>query len=400
METYILMHENIKLASFTIKGKRIKIIAVTDNKQDLAKIPIGCTDKNKLSEWISNRGIPVTRQNLKEELDSIEYITPFKLMIQNKGLSLTDHYWACNKDDIKTWQDINSYTNDFKYSFSLDIKDDIQTPPSNFTPNASLKGSLKKKWIIDSNGVRRLVKGNYNNSCRQSLNEVLATKIHEMQSKQCYTPYSLVKISSDGRQIIGCECPNFTSIQTEFIPAIDIINIKSKPNTMAYYEFFITLCNEHGLNIRNFLEYQILTDFIISNTDRHLNNFGIIRDSKTLQWLSPAPIFDSGNAMFYKQNYIPVGKALLDIEVTSFLSQEVKLLKYITNRDCIDTRLLPNDNYLYQLYLLDNNITEPDIKEQTIERLIKAYNRKIQYILDFQNGADIWKYNYIKSCKN
>ena len=41
----------------------------------------------------------------------------------------------------------------------------------------------------------------------------------------------------------------------------------------------------------------LLLDYLIMNVDRHLYNFGIIRDVNTLKWISVAPIFDSGEAM-------------------------------------------------------------------------------------------------------
>lgn len=132
-----------------------------------------------------------------------------------------------------------------------------------------------------------------------------------------------------------------------------------------------------------------MTDFLLSNSDRHLNNFGIIRDSRTLQWLCMAPIFDSGNSMFYKSVYVPVDKGLLGLEVTSFLKKEVQLLRYVTDRSLVDIRLLPGEDEVYKLLQVDTNISEA-----VNERLVKAYKRKIKYLSDFQNGADIWGYNY------
>ena len=38
-------------------------------------------------------------------------------------------------------------------------------------------------------------------------------------------------------------------------------------------------------------------DYLIMNEDRHLNNFGIIRDVNTLKWLDVAPIFDNGQSL-------------------------------------------------------------------------------------------------------
>ena len=40
-----------------------------------------------------------------------------------------------------------------------------------------------------------------------------------------------------------------------------------------------------------------LLDYLILNEDRHLNNFGIIRDVNTLKWLDVAPIFDNGQSL-------------------------------------------------------------------------------------------------------
>ena len=43
----------------------------------------------------------------------------------------------------------------------------------------------------------------------------------------------------------------------------------------------------------------IVLDYIIANEDRHFNNFGLLRDANTLEWLGAAPIFDSGTSLWY-----------------------------------------------------------------------------------------------------
>ena len=47
------------------------------------------------------------------------------------------------------------------------------------------------------------------------------------------------------------------------------------------------------------MDYQIMSDFLLTNTDRHLLNLGVLRDPVSLQFICPAPIFDTGNAMFF-----------------------------------------------------------------------------------------------------
>lgn len=374
------MHENQKIALFSVENGNISKVQFPDSS--LNYLPVGISTKEQLQRWITNRCIPFTRQGLNRELVTI---TPFEYMLQNMGLSLTDHYWICNIENVCTWESINLYVNDFKARYSLNISDDI-----NIVPSATLQGDLKKKWIIEQDGTRYLVKGNYNNTCRQSISEVLATEIHKRQNKFMYTPYKFVRIKNDGTEVIGCACPNFTNINTEFVPAIDIVRYLKVPNNMSLYEFYIEVCKRYDLDLRSYLEYQIMTDFIITNTDRHLNNFGILRDSRTGKFLTYAPIFDSGNSLFYS-GYIPVGKKLLDIDVTSFTKKEVKLMSYVTNKDLVNISLLPSDDEVYNLLKVDETVNE-----ETNERIVRAYNMKIKFLEDFQNGAKIWSYNYRK----
>lgn len=386
VETYFLMYENQKVAVFSVENGIISKVQFPDIS--LNYLPVGISTTEQLQRWITNRCIPFTRQGLNRELVTI---TPFEYMLQNMGLSLTDHYWICNIENVCTWESINLYVNDFKARYSLNISDDINIAnQTNFVPSATLKGDLKKKWIIEQDGTRYLVKGNYNNTCRQSISEILATEIHKRQNKFMYTPYKFVRIKNDGTEVIGCACPNFTNINTEFVPAIDIVRYLKVPNNMSLYEFYIEVCKRYDLDLRSYLEYQIMTDFIITNTDRHLNNFGILRDSRTGKFLTYAPIFDSGNSMFYK-GYIPVGKKLLDIDVTSFTKKEVKLMSYVTNKDLVNISLLPSDDEVYNLLKVDETVNE-----ETNERIVRAYNMKIKFLEDFQNGAKIWSYNYRK----
>lgn len=42
----------------------------------------------------------------------------------------------------------------------------------------------------------------------------------------------------------------------------------------------------------------IVVDYLLANTDRHYNNFGAIRNANTLEWIGPAPIFDSGTSLW------------------------------------------------------------------------------------------------------
>ena len=160
---------------------------------------------------------------------------------------------------------------------------------------------------------------------------------------------------------------------------------------MSMYEHFITVCEEHELNageVRSFLEYQILTDFLISNTDRHFYNFGVLRDSKSLKFIGMAPIFDSGNSMFWNKKKIPTGQELLALSVNSFLTKEVELLKYVKDPKVVDLDKLPGDDEMIGLLQLDEEANR--YKKQILE----AYHTKTGLIEQLQNGKMIYKYGY------
>ena len=91
-----------------------------------------------------------------------------------------------------------------------------------------------------------------------------------------------------------CEC--FINENTELISAYQILyNNCDKDDA---YETYISLLEKHEIkDPRSSLEDMFILDYIMLNEDRHLNNFGIIRDFKTLNWISTAQIFDTGESL-------------------------------------------------------------------------------------------------------
>ena len=123
-----------------------------------------------------------------------------------------------------------------------------------------------------------------------------------------YVPYLLDKILIEGKEYPCSLNPLFTSQEYEFVSAYQLIKDYKVPNTSSGFEAVIRQAVRHGMEekaVREQLEYTILTDFILSNTDRHFNNFGFLFDPLRHQLVSMAPIFDTGNALFYNKEVIP-----------------------------------------------------------------------------------------------
>lgn len=373
MSDYFLMHKDIIVAA--LKIDEMGTIEKVSNNINKSYIPLGGKKSpDELKRWWKSR-TAFTKDYYKGKFIDI---SPTQILIKSYGLSLSDSYWIKPVNDSRTWNDVNLYDNNFVDIFGMySFKKHINIKYPVLSPVAS-KGDLAKEWIIDENNERCLIKGNNSNSCIQSINEAFASFLHKKQNKQEYTPYYLKKIKVNEYNTIGCICKNFTDKFLEFVPAIDIIQADKKPNDKSTYEFYISQCVKYGMNekkVRDFLEYQIVTDVILSNTDRHLNNFGILRDTSTLKFIKNAPIFDSGNSMFYDKIRMIDKIDTSNIVVNSFKTNEKAMLKLIKNSNIIDFSKLPTYSEFVDFYKIDEVL---DIS--IIDKMYEKYQSKINIV--------------------
>lgn len=204
-------------------------------------------------------------------------------------------------------------------------------------------------------GIRYLIKDSVGLSVQQSLNEVFATAIHASQQSTSYVPYTLIQEKNSSR--LACTCACFTSDALEFIPAWDLVGSESLAKSSPLFEQFITKASEGGLEkdaVHAFLDYQIVTDFLLSNVDRHLNNFGVLRDTHTLDFVGMAPIFDSGNSMFYQNPLIAkTPMELLKLQTHGFFTTERRHVEHVRNLGCVKVSLLPTEEDAKLFYAQD-----------------------------------------------
>ena len=104
-----------------------------------------------------------------------------------------------------------------------------------------MQGDLIKKWLIVDD-TRCLLKGNRGANSQQSLNEVLASMLHEKQGFSNHVRYRPVKFTGSASEQYGCICEDFASETLEFIPAIDVVDSEKKDNAVSTYEHFIHVC--------------------------------------------------------------------------------------------------------------------------------------------------------------
>lgn len=261
---------------------------------------LGANLLKQINDWFKGRGIPSWRKDLEKLLEKLNVSSKEELLNKSYALSLSDQYWLKEENSNVKWQDINFFTNDFEYEAyleaSLDSSSNLTTSPDKAilrSPNNTTDGMLQKGWIIE-NGKRILAKGTYTSSREEPFNEWLASQI----SKRLGFYYCNYFVEWTDKTKLISKCENFVSEDEEIISAYDVFKSEKKPNNINDYEFYIQVLEKHNVpNARKNVEDMFILDYLMLNTDRHLKNFGVIRNVNTLEWVRTTPIFDTGQSM-------------------------------------------------------------------------------------------------------
>lgn len=382
MFTLMRKNEEVMMLQIGVDGNIIKL----GKKENMALMPLqNRTSPRGVIEWWRDRAIPIKQGKIEKMLRDNGIETTGLFLTHNLGLSLTDYYWIRPLGTDLTWEKVNLFDNDFKENLLLGKINYNDNETLEYQPNSSLQGNLEKTWIIDG-GIRKLVKGNHDIYSSESINEVIISKAIKAQGKDA-VQYSLLHI--DGKNYdFGCISELFTSQEKELVSAYAVMTSEQKPNNLSRYEHFINVCEKNGLDgdsVREYLEFEILIDFIFSNRDRHLTNISVLRDANTLKFISMAPIYDSGKSMLVGRDIVPVtDKYVLSQDTQGFKETELELLKYVQNKKLIDVQLLPSPEDIKEMYLKDSQVSE-----ERISFVLEMYKRKIDMYEKFAAGENL-----------
>ena len=391
-QPYTLMHKDDRVAELIFEPVSGAVITVSEVIAETL-LPMGTIGKDEyLKAWWYRRAVPVTQGHIMKLLSYIGFMTPQAYLLRNLGLSLTDAYWVRPRDSGLTWKDVNLFSNEFDdvvgAGHFAGLPGDMSFDDWNFRfPSASTKGNVPKSWIC-MDDRRYLVKGVEKDNTQQIFNEVVGAYIHRKQNKFEFVDYQFYTIDYGHGKRLGVSAEAFTNENLEFISALELINAYKREHKGASdYDLFVAACAEGGLQgdeVRAFLDYQILTDFVITNTDRNYENFGVLRDAGTLEFVKLAPVFDSGNSMFYDLDMSHGTLELNNIAVDSFAENEVGLIKLVKDPSILDLdKLLTNDE-LSQV-LASSNRTPGEIRV-----LLKIYERKKEMLFKLKRGDTNW----------
>lgn len=297
MLSFDLLHRDDVVVKIVIDEDDGKIVESQDPKRmDLMPVGTvvnGTVRSDRFKSWWSSRSIPVTRTGVQHLLRTLDLDDTMPLLLRSMGLSLADHYWIRPQGSEVRWGDVNFFVNGFSDDVgNLLFGNDIQAGELDLTsPDNTSEGMLMKRWkIVD--GRRCLIKTGELPYRQEAYNEKAACILAERMGIP-HVEYDVIEY--DG--VVCSICDGFIDEDTELVSAHQISRSEIHEPGVPLYDHLVSCCLHHRLDAVPFLDRMMVFDYLIGNTDRHLNNFGVIRDSHTLEWRGFAPLFDNGTSM-------------------------------------------------------------------------------------------------------
>ena len=275
-----------------LEGLQANILYSDTQNANLFPLDLELTDEG-IVKWLGKRVIPKNRQFVDEILKTLGLsVNNTKGIIDAcMGLSLNDSYWVVPADFDGKFADYNLYENRFSEALSLVAYTGVGGSNEAFStsPELTTNGMLRKAWrFVDDDGIY-LYKGGTEgaaNTGNEPYSEYYACQIAEAMGLPC-VQYDL----ENWKGILASKCRLFTDIDTAFVPIGRFLRKCSLKECLDYYaslgeDFYEQLCS------------MLVFDSVICHEDRHFGNFGVLRDNRTGQIISPAPIFDNGLSLF------------------------------------------------------------------------------------------------------
>lgn len=263
----------------------------------------GRARKRAFNAWWEHRSVPDTRPGLLLKMPGLDVRAGWEIPVRNLGLSLSDCYWVRpeGREDL-VWSSLNYFENGFAGA-SDETWDQWLANVGLDSPDNTSEGELPKRWAI-RDGARVLIKGCASDDQRP-FNEAVATALHaRLLPEREYVRYEVVRVGEGP----ACLCREFLGPREEYVPAVYIKDAMGATRGSSPYDRFCRFAGLFGCGearVREALSKMIVCDALIANADRHWRNFGFIRNIDTLE-MRPAPLFDSGNCLWYDKTPLQV----------------------------------------------------------------------------------------------
>lgn len=257
--------------------------------EDIKLFPENIKEANSdtIKHFILNKLIPKNRANLECFLSAVNIeLDDFKAILDySKGLSIIDAYWITRDDGLR-YEDFNLFDNEINEELSLAVFNGTKAKVNNtvLSPEFTTNGAIPKCWIKKDDGYYLYKSSTGYLGFANTGNEPYSEYYSCQLLKELGIPYIDYDLEMYQDEIVSV-CKIFTSKDIAYVPIHLVANIDDIDKAYNW-------CLEH--NLEEAFGDMIIFDALIYNHDRHLGNFGVIKDNHTGDILGMAPIFDNG----------------------------------------------------------------------------------------------------------
>ena len=241
--------------------------------------------------WLANRVLLLSRANAKwiynmfhfEQVGTDEQRV--RIAMTCRAVSVSDPYWVKFEEDGNiTWSQVDvkqNPLNEIVAQVALHGKS-LTLQGSLVTPELTTNGAYAKAWRRHSDNCLWLYKLGANGNTESRIEVMCSDLLDKMNVEHVHYEAG----TDEGKYV--CMCPCMTTETKAILTGME----------------FISYCNVNGMDpdaemfrIDGESIYKMwIVDFLISNRDRHGQNWGFFYDTETMDILGCHPLFDHNNA--------------------------------------------------------------------------------------------------------
>ena len=327
-----------------------------------------------LKSWLRQRSLDTSRTNSRfvlRELDS-DKADITQIVLSVNAATITDNFWIKENGSEKTYEQTRFHQDHLAKVALLGSSAGIVVPPDHHSPELTNTGTFEKCWHLENGQWWLYKKGNP----EHTFSELAAQSIGRYLNINMAI-YQYVSRNEIGN-IFDCRAPaslsvvktlDFTGGVFNFEPAADLGC--SRDDAVKNYQILKRLSPAAAQEYKK----MVLLDTLTYNIDRHLFNFGVLRDQTTGQVVSLAPIFDHN---------LSLSVALMDYEHIMADNPDSLFMNW---RNLVDSQLLtmepiklpPINHLTIQALLEEINVSGfPDEDKETVIEILSFRGEKIQ----------------------
>lgn len=283
-----------KYLPYPIKGKLQKIPApntIRTTYDMTQSILAARKNEEAVVSWLAGRVLLLSRANAKwiynlfrfEQVSTAEQHV--KIALVCRAVSVLDPYWLKYDDDGDlSWDSVDvrkNPLNEVVAQVALHGKS-LTLQGSPVTPELTTNGAYAKAWRRHEDSSLWLYKLGANGNTESRIEVMCSNLLDKMNVEHVH-----YEAGQDEDKYV-CMCPCMTTESKAILTGME----------------FISYCNVNGIDPNTHM-FEIdgesiykmwIVDFLISNRDRHGQNWGFFYDTETMEILGCHPLFDHNNA--------------------------------------------------------------------------------------------------------